>query len=372
MLRCTPSAFDAFKIFLLLLLTTSATRCKQTAQPLVGILSQPADISESIFRANYPHGPKSHSYLTESAAHLVESSGGHAVAVEYDLPHHKLLEVLESLQGVVLQGGAVGGEGSELYSQRVRFVVDWAKTMNSQGRRVFIFAYCKGFEELVTACSSSPKVVTCGFDNLNKNRSVSILPQALAQTAYLSTLDPADMRYTLQEHGVFFFHRCGVTVADLARYTEQFHLVGSTELPDKNATIVALVEHKAFPFVGMQFHPEANAFHRYGTHNREKRALRYYRRSLAGLVQLTAAEAKPIEQLPYFIQSRLLITDVWTRVSLYYENIYMFPRWPEAPSLLNIPIHVRPRISPGPILKQSQPVDPSAAPASLAEEQQDL
>lgn len=369
MLSNTLSILAAFHLFLLL---ASEVLAKQTAQPLVGILSQPADIGESSFRMNYPHGPKSHSYLTESATHLVESSGAHAVAVEYDLPHHKLLEILENLQGIVFQGGAVGGEGSELYSSRVKFIVDWAKTANSQGRRMFIFAYCKGYEELVMACSSSAKVITCGYDNLSKNRSVTILPAALSKTAYLSTLSLADMRYTLEEQGIFFFHKCGVSAADLPKFTSEFHLVGTADLPDKNATIVALIEHKTYPFVGMQFHPEANAFHRYGTHNREKRSLRYHRRSLAGLVQLAASKAKPIDELPYFVQSRLLITDAWIRVTLYYENIFVFPRWPEAPSLHNIAINVRPRISPGPILKESQPVDPTAPTLTNDETLQDL
>ena len=294
----------------------------------MGILTQPATIHDTTFNLNYPNSSLTHSYISYSVGQYVQTTGGIPVAVEFDLPRKKLLDVLENLQGIVFQGGSV--DSDEQYSQTVRFVVEWAKSKNDQGRFFFVFAVCKGFEELAMSfAGSGTDIVKCGFDNLNKQRRIDVDTGVLENTKYLKDMGSEETKYVLESQGVTFYHRCGVSFEDFVKHLDTvFHLVGKFDMPEKEVTLVALIEHKKYPFIGQQFHPESPLYQIKVKHNREIRSLKYHKLLLGNLLRHSASDIKVLKDLSPMFKAKLLFYRIPTRVSIVSEDVYLFNRWP--------------------------------------------
>ena len=98
-------------------------------RPIVGIMAQPYDSTRN--------------YIAASYVKWVESAGARAVPLMYDAwDRARLREVLQSVNGVLLPGGAALFVG--VYRQALETMYEYAIEANSQGVHFPIWGTCLG------------------------------------------------------------------------------------------------------------------------------------------------------------------------------------------------------------------------------------
>jgi len=91
---------------------------------------------------------------------------------------------------------------------------------------------------------------------------------------------------------------------------------------------VALVEHRKYPFVGMQFNPEVSAYSIVGGHAKDRRTIRFYRDLVElFLIDDPAKLSTKIDDLPLSIRNMLMYKDIPIHGLKDLDQIYLYRRW---------------------------------------------
>lgn len=304
---------------------------KQTSQPLYGILTQPALIN-NVPKARSRPSDLSASYIFKMYEQMVTAAGGMTMAIPYDLPIRKLNEVLPYLNGILIPGGDTGSKRDKEYSQRVAFIMHWAQARNLEGEHFSIIAIDKGLHELIKASDLGDKsLIECGISNFNFSRHLDIDKTALHNSKILKSLPEADMDYVLTTSiTVPFSHNCSIPVEKFIAskaLTGKYNLI-ATATKNSHPTFVALVEHKVYPFVGMQFRPDVIAYKSGDYIVKDRQIVTFYRKLVSRLVFGGRMDnLKSIDELPINIQNLLMYKD---STALGYHAtgpIYIYRRW---------------------------------------------
>ncbi|XP_011874353.1 PREDICTED: gamma-glutamyl hydrolase-like [Vollenhovia emeryi] len=227
---------------------------KSNDRPIIGILTQ--EISYGLNK-KYPN--QYHSYIAASYVKFVEGAGARPVPIWIGGNDSYYEDILSKVNGVLWPGGSTFFFSKEGYADAGVAIYRIAKEINARGVYFPIFGICLGFELLTyvaanrvehrTSCSSSnqplPLELTRDFrkSNLFKNAPPDVLTILTTKNVTAN------------------YHRFCVTRENLHRVnlTDEFHVLSLNR--DKNGLeFISTLEHKQFPFYGLQFHPEKNLY----------------------------------------------------------------------------------------------------------------
>ncbi|KAL0107080.1 hypothetical protein PUN28_015548 [Cardiocondyla obscurior] len=223
-------------------------------RPIIGILTQEID-----YKLNEQYPDQYHSYIAASYVKFVEGAGARPVPIWIDGTDSYYETILSKVNGVLWPGGSTYFNQSKGYADAGAVIYRIAKNINARGEYFPIFTICLGFELLTyVAANCVEHRTTCSSHN-------QPLPLEFTHDFRESNLfgnAPQDVIKILSEENVTAnYHRYCVTMQDLnnVNLTDEFHVLSLNH--DKNdLEFISTIEHKQFPFYGLQFHPEKNLY----------------------------------------------------------------------------------------------------------------
>lgn len=234
--------------------TTVKTGGQSNDRPIIGILTQEIDYN---LNKKYPN--QYHSYIAASYVKFVEGAGARPVPIWIGGNNSYYEDILSKVNGVLWPGGSTYFFQKEGYADAGAAIYRIAKSINERGVYFPIFGICLGFELLTyvaansvehrTLCSSSNQPLPLEFthdfrkSNLFKNASPDVL------------------RILAGENVTANYHHFCITKEDLHRVnlTDEFHVL-SLNHDREGLEFISALEHKQYPFYGLQFHPEKNLY----------------------------------------------------------------------------------------------------------------
>lgn len=252
-------------LFVLFTLATGLVT-KQTGIVLVGLVLQP--MSDGLAPI-YSFPSYDYSYVSGAYVDWIQTAGTEAVLIPFDLPLSTLKYVLDNIQMLVIPGGdaaLVGVEGQPTaFQKRLHYIIEYAKKRNDMKCTFPVVGTCLGFESmLISSSGQNCSVLQSGFQNDQAARAMKYDPDAIAQSRIWRKLDPALLATVLSQDSLFYWHSYGITPTWLAAnpsLAEQFRVIG-TSVDSRGTEFVASVEHKVYPFIGNQWHPEETIYGR--------------------------------------------------------------------------------------------------------------
>lgn len=272
------------------------------------------------------------SYILKVYYQALTSAGAMTVTVPYDLPMRKLIEVLPLLSGLVVPNGYDSEGKAKEFSTKLAFIYNWAKNRNDEGDFFSIVAIGKGFRELMKVSNGKSELIQdCTNPNLDWHGNLVIDLVEFKSTNILKLLPQTDFEEILGKEGsVPFNHNCSIPVSRFMTSTlpAQYHMIATSTTKQGGLQFVALVEHRKYPFVGMQFNPEVSAFYLSGGHAKDSRTLKFYRDLLSKfLTSESSRQIESIDSLPLSVRNLLMYKDIPVYGLKDQSQIFLYRRW---------------------------------------------
>ncbi|KAI5645421.1 peptidase c26 domain-containing protein [Phthorimaea operculella] len=246
-------------------------------RPIIGVLAQE---QSQYLHTKFPEENYT-SYIAASYVKDVEASGARVVPIMIGKDRSYYEDLLSKLNGVLFPGGATYFNQSNGYADAGQHIYEIAKQLNDAGDYFPVFGTCLGFELLIILASGRGR-------EENRIRCYSILIIDLAQVPWAQ-----DIRILLHNACVYWTskkqnfqsskmfkdvpqnilevlaneevtvnaHQFCIVDKNLDAYnlTEDW-LVTSHSNDEHGVEFISSIEHKRYPFYGVQFHPEKSAF----------------------------------------------------------------------------------------------------------------
>lgn len=240
-------------IFVLAALTCMVA-CDISGLPLIAVISAP---SPDALENNPSTADKFWSVIAKSSVSYVEQAGAMPLLVPFDIPIATLNHVLNRVNGVHLIGGGAAlfnKDGSpSFWLQRVNHILAKAKGYNDDGKYFPLLATSLGMESIVLAMSGNDSsVLRCGLKDLDTSHSVE-KTEDFAKSLFWKKLDGKLVDKVLKSENLYFSHDCGFDPAQLGSHPafKQEAVITGTSVSKNGEKLVAIVEHKKYPFIGL-------------------------------------------------------------------------------------------------------------------------
>ncbi|XP_031631289.1 gamma-glutamyl hydrolase-like [Contarinia nasturtii] len=226
----------------------------RTDRPIIGVLAQ--EISwklDAIWPGVY------NSYIAASYIKFVEGGGARAVPIWIGKPRSYYEIMLKKLNGVLLPGGGTLFNQSHGYSDAGIHIYDIAKRMNDNGTYLPLFGTCLGFELLLFASNENEEYRTyCS----SQRQSLPLnFTKEFKDSRIFGTAPEHIINILKKEPVTSNFHSYCVTPKDMIDYgLDKTWKSLSTNLDENGLEFISSIEHKHYPFYGVQFHPEKNVY----------------------------------------------------------------------------------------------------------------
>ncbi|XP_037929652.1 gamma-glutamyl hydrolase A-like [Teleopsis dalmanni] len=227
----------------------------ENPMPIIGILTQ--EVSNLILR-KYP-GQNYSSYIAASYVKFVEGAGGRVVPIWIGKERDYYEDIMSKINGVLLPGGATYFNNSDGYYDAGQHIYNIAIEMNNNGTYMPIWGTCLGYELLVylsangtdprTGCSSQSQALPLEFKDGYQNS--RLFKEASTEVINIFENYPVTANF----HIYCFTQK---TFADM-NLLDDWNILSINH--DWNGSeFISTVEHKKYPFYGVQFHPEKNLY----------------------------------------------------------------------------------------------------------------
>lgn len=207
--------------------------------------------------------PDGTSYMYTSYSKWVEQSEMRWIPISVDDSPEVIKKKLEKVNGALLTGGneVLGTRNlPSQYAVAVRTILEFSIQAYKQGISFPVFGTCMGFEAMMTLLTDY-EVQLEKVDNENQTLGLDFSPKA--KTSYLSLYFTVNQLESINSQKLFYFHhRDGFSVAQVeksAKAKQNLDIVATVITPQKTK-IVAVFQHKTYPFIAVQFHPEKIQF----------------------------------------------------------------------------------------------------------------
>uniref|UniRef100_A0A224XK60 folate gamma-glutamyl hydrolase n=1 Tax=Panstrongylus lignarius TaxID=156445 RepID=A0A224XK60_9HEMI len=229
-------------------------QAESTERPIIGILAQ--ETSPPIKR----HFPGYSSYISAAYVKGVESSGARVVPIFIGKDESYYRTLIKSLNGLLLPGGNTWFYSSNGYADAGDILFETAKEMNNGGIHFPILGICLGVE-LLLYLDNNKKEYRTNCHSKNIALPLEFLPNYKCSKLFGSA--PGDVLRILREEAVTLNqHRFCITAKNLTEYgLDSRWRALSQNIDLKNDVVfISTLESIDYPFAGLQFHPEKNAF----------------------------------------------------------------------------------------------------------------
>jgi gamma-glutamyl hydrolase len=225
-------------------------------RPVIGILTQP-------YHHDHDRKYGTHDMVAASYVKWLESAGARSIPIPYDADDELVDEILTQVNGVLFPGGS-----AELPKSAHR-VWQMAQQYNQNGTYFPIWGTCLGFEfMMMLAAKNGPSVIENGYKATNISLPLQYSHSSHDSIFWYSTENSKlyhnhKVRQILAEQNVAMNnHERGIEPKVFESdegLTSLFRIV-STNVDLNGRPFVSTVESHVYPFYGVQFHPEKNAF----------------------------------------------------------------------------------------------------------------
>ncbi|XP_032669368.1 chitobiosyldiphosphodolichol beta-mannosyltransferase-like [Odontomachus brunneus] len=223
-------------------------------RPIIGILTQ-----EISYALNKKFPGQYHSYIAASYVKFVEGAGARPVPIWIGGNDSYYEDALHKVNGVLWPGGATYFNQSDGYADAGAAIYRIAKKINDRGEYFPILGICLGFELLTYVAANGVEHRT-DCSSLNQPLALEFKPNF--NRSNLFKYAPLDVVKILRlERVTANYHRFCVTEESLRRVnlTREFRVMSLNH--DKlGQEFISTLEHKNYPFYGIQFHPEKNIY----------------------------------------------------------------------------------------------------------------
>ncbi|KAF0687674.1 Aste57867_20658 [Aphanomyces stellatus] len=193
-------------------------------------------------------------YIGASYIKWVESAGGRAVHIPYDASPDELRALLHNVNGVLFPGG--GGDPNAAAT----FIYEYAMELNDNGTYFPIWGTCLGLEWLVQLTSKNASILdVVEADNVSstlafQHRDDRPPSRIFGFSPFFDVLTTAPLTDNFHDLGILADH------FDATESLAAFYNPVATSQDRHGQTYVAVIEAYDYPFYGVQFHPEKNAY----------------------------------------------------------------------------------------------------------------
>lgn len=253
-------------VLLVVMMVLQACTAADSRLVTIGIISQP---SSDPLKVSYYDATEQWSYVAGSYADWVGTSGAMPVLIPFDLEQGQLDHILENIDGIVFPGGGEPLRRADAitkptsYQLLMSYITDWAMKRNNQGKHFPIFATCLGFEGFIIAFSNNTLALECDLYDEAVVHKVTTTPE-FKDSPFWKEVGINKAEGVFAERSIYYTHSCGIRSASFKKNTklmESFNLL-ATSVSKNQFEFAACIEHKKYPFIGNQWHPEKNLYER--------------------------------------------------------------------------------------------------------------
>lgn len=147
------------------------------------------------------------------------------------------------------------------------------------------------------------------FNDLYFNRSIKVDESAYEKSNLFKGLERSDLDDVFNGGYLFFYHNFGIQTGFFKKnkdMEEAFHLVGTTNKEKLSDSFVSCIEHKKYPVMANQWHPEKNANekgYKYKFLDKSRRTIKFLNTFTKKLLDSIRTKAKPLTELPPIVES---------------------------------------------------------------------
>ncbi|KAG0558506.1 hypothetical protein KC19_10G033500 [Ceratodon purpureus] len=231
-------------------------------RPLIGILSQPGDgyNHETNLTSTMFDSKDRTSYIAASYVKFVESGGARAVPIIWNEPEETLRKKFAAINGILLPGGGTSLQDTPFYRVTEK-IYHWALEANDRGDYFPIYGVCLGFELLSILATKNHDILE-PFDAENNPGPLLFVDEwakrhSLFEWVPLSVVEEFHTQNLAMQN-----HHWGLSPELWSSTPElnDFYRV-LTVSPDRNNKLyISTVEARDYPILGVQWHPEKNAY----------------------------------------------------------------------------------------------------------------
>eukprot|EP00794_Sanderia_malayensis_P018650 gene18651-20531_t len=237
-------------------------RCANNNRPVIGILTQ--TVTSRSVKKHFPW-TVGRSYFAASYVKFVESAGARVAPIRHDLNTGELMEILNSINGVLFPGGGVSLSKSR-YAKTGEKIFAYAKKRSDAGDYFPIFGVCLGFELLAKFAA--------GFNPLQRTyasrveRKLKFTDEAKSSRMFggmEARLAGLVTTQALSYHN----HKWGVYMKEYQTVSgiNSFFKNLATTKDKRGVEFVSAFEARHYPIFGVQWHPEKPPFEWYSKLN---------------------------------------------------------------------------------------------------------
>ncbi|KAH0951379.1 hypothetical protein HN011_007138 [Eciton burchellii] len=234
--------------------TPATTGEELNDRPIIGILTQEIDHN---LNNKYPN--QYHSYIAASYVKFVEGAGARPVPIWIGANDSYYEDILSKINGVLWPGGATYFNPDKGYADAGATIYRIAKTINEKGEHFPILGICLGFE-LLTYVAANRIEHRLNCSSQSQALSLEFKPDFRESNLFKNA--PCHVVEILQKENVTInFHQFCITEENLrsVNLNNEFRVM-SLNHDKKGLEFISTLEHRKYPFYGVQFHPEKNLY----------------------------------------------------------------------------------------------------------------
>ena len=240
---------------------TGAGVTKMTGISKVGILTSISD--DTVLNSYYTNPSKVVSFIDSSHMSYASIGGSLPIVISYDTPFDSLKTLLDQTDMILLTGIPSSAGENKQYEEVVNYVTDYAiKRNNMQAQVPYpILSISSSFPLFLSAINGLGNVITWNNTYSNVSMGLDVDEQELSKTRVLSSMNTSRLLSCLKK-SVYFNSNSSVTSStfDSSNLKDSLLKVGTVMVG--GVQYVGMVEHKAYPFVGLQYDPSKTIYGR--------------------------------------------------------------------------------------------------------------
>ncbi|CAH0771306.1 unnamed protein product [Bemisia tabaci] len=221
-------------------------------RPIVGVVSLELT---GILKTKFPLHD---AYIAASYVKAIESSGGRVVPVKIGQSEEYYRRMFNSINGLLIPGGNTFFNGTDNFFTASRLLVQLA--MQANDRMHFpILAICLGFELLVHLANNEQEIRKRCDGLIDVNVPLHFTKKSKSSSLFRNA--PRRITSTLRSNVPYNYHIWCIYSEDFKNSQSNVDWkILTTSFDQLRSPFVSTIEHKKFPIVGVQFHPEKHAY----------------------------------------------------------------------------------------------------------------